>query len=97
MRASPKVATSRAAANGAKASGAGGLPPRAPLAEVADQRVAGERAEALGRDRHSPRRVERAVRRNAGDEVAVRSEHADETEPRAVDLDRKSTRLNSRH
>ena len=53
------------------------------VAEIADQQVAGELAEILRRDRQSPRRVERPVGGDTGDQFAAERELVDVTVARA--------------
>ena len=55
-----------------------------PVAEVADQQVAAERAEVGRRQGHAPRRVERAVAGQPVPEPAVVGEYVHETEATAV-------------
>ena len=51
------------------------------VTEVADEQQVAEAAEARGRERHAPRRVEGAVRDQALQEEAVGVEHVDDAEP----------------
>src|SRR5579862_5024281 len=54
-----------------------------PVAKVADQHVPCQGTESGRCDRHSPRRIERAGRCKATDEVATEVEYVNVTEPRA--------------
>src|ERR1700674_4233156 len=54
------------------------------VVEIADQNVIGELAEARGRHREAPRRVEMPMLREVADEVAVGVEYGDEAMCRLV-------------
>src|SRR5450631_3453090 len=57
-----------------------------PVAEVADQQMVAELAETCGRKRHSPRRVQLAVRCDAIDQESVGIEDVDDTASRSCGL-----------
>src|SRR5262245_19468116 len=57
-----------------------------PVSEVAHEQTPAEPAEIIGRHRHAPRRVERAVRADFGDQIPVAVELADKAIADAGDV-----------